>query len=217
MSGFLAVNAVSRALRRVLWSAFDADPGPLRSLVGDEQAIVFDNPTETARNPSRRLSIWLYRITENEFMRNNAEPLGARNDRRRAAPQPLDLSYLITPFTGSGENDQLLLGKTLQVLHDNPTIFVQEPLNQVTEELRVLFCRLPLEEVTRIWEALREPYRLSLCYDVRVVRIDSDREVPIERVLQIDVRADPDLADLDLADLDRADLERTGIGAEPHP
>jgi uncharacterized protein DUF4255 len=190
VSSYLTVNAASRALRRVLWSAYDADPGPLRGLVGDEQAIVFDNPTQTARNPNRKLSIWLYRITENEFLRNHPAPLEDRTDVRRAAPQPLDLSYLVTPFTGSGENDQLLLGKTLQVLHDNPTIYVQEPLNQVTEELRVLFCRLPLEEVTRIWEALREPYRLSVCYDVRVVRIDSDRDLRAQRVLDARVLAD---------------------------
>jgi Pvc16 N-terminal domain len=39
----------------------------------------------------------------------------------------------------------------------------------------VIFCRLSLEELTRIWESLREPYRLSVCYLVRVTRIDSRR------------------------------------------
>ena len=190
MSGYLAINAVSRALRRVLWSAYDADTGPLRSLVGDEQAIVFDNPTQTARNPSQRLSLFLYRMCINEFMRNDSAPLSAQNDRARSAPLPLDLSYLITPFTGSGENDQLLLGKTLQVLNDNPTIYVREPLNDVVEEVRVLFCRLPLEEVTRIWEALREPYRLSICYDVRVVRIDGTRDLRRDRIIS----AEPSIA-----------------------
>jgi hypothetical protein len=184
MSGYLSINAVSRALRRVLWTALDADPGPVRGLVGDEQAIVFENPTETARNPSRKVSIWLYRITENEFMRNNPAPAEADHDSSRMAPMPLDLSYLITPFTGSGENDQLLLGKTIQVLHDNPVVYLQDTLNDVHEELRVLFCRLPLEEVTRIWEALREPYRLSICYDIRALRVDSTRITTRSRVVQ---------------------------------
>jgi uncharacterized protein DUF4255 len=39
----------------------------------------------------------------------------------------------------------------------------------------VIFCRLSLEELTRIWESLREPYRLSVCYLIRVTRIDSRR------------------------------------------
>jgi len=184
VSSYLAINAVSAALRRLLWTAYAADTGPVRGLVADEQAIVFDNPTETARNPSRRLSLWLYRITENEHMRNMRVPLESAPDRVRSAPMPLDLSYLVTPFTGSGESDQLLLGKTMQVLHDNAIVYLRDDLDGVAEELRILFGRLPIEEVTRIWEALREPYRLSVCYDVRVVRIDSTRVEPQARVIE---------------------------------
>jgi hypothetical protein len=184
MSSYLAINAVSAALRRLLWNAYSTDTGPVRGLVTDEQAIVFDNPTETARNPSRRLSLWLYRITENEHLRNMRVPREPALDQRRSAPLPLDLSYLITPFTGAGESDQLLLGKTMQVLHDNAIVYLNDPLDGVAEELRILFGRLPIEEVTRMWEALREPYRLSVSYDVRVVRIDSTRIDPQSRVLE---------------------------------
>ena len=47
----------------------------------------------------------------------------------------------------------------------------------IAEELRIIFCRLTLEELTRIWDALREPYRLSVCYQVRVSRICSGVEL----------------------------------------
>ena len=36
-----------------------------------------------------------------------------------------------------------------------------------------------LEELTRVWDALKEPYQLSVSYHVQVVEIDSDRE-PLE-------------------------------------
>jgi hypothetical protein len=181
MSGYLAINTVSRAVRRILAVAYDADltVGPL---VGGEAGIVFSNPTETAQDPSHRLSLWLYRITENEFLKNMPPQIEPDRRLRRGSPLALDLLYLITPFTSSGENDQLLLGKTMQILHDNASIYVRDPLNDVVDEIRLILCRLPLEEVTRIWEALQEPYRLSVCYLVRSVRIDStqlDENAPI--------------------------------------
>jgi hypothetical protein len=128
------------------------------------------------------LSLWLYRITENEFLKNLPPQTEPDRRIRRGSPLALDLLYLITPFTSSGENDQLLLGKTMQVLHDNASIYVRDPLNDVVDEIRLILCRLPLEEVTRIWEALQEPYRLSVCYLVRSIRIDStqlDESAPI--------------------------------------
>ncbi len=70
----------------------------------------------------------------------------------------------------------MLLGKTMQILYDNATIFLEDAASNIFEELRVIFCRLTLEELTRIWESLREPYRLSVCYLIRVTRIDSRRK-----------------------------------------
>jgi Pvc16 N-terminal domain len=115
-------------------------------------------------------------------MKNVPAPLEPVRGQHRPAPLALDLSYLVTPFTNSGENDQVLMGKTMQVLHDNACVYVRDQLNAVVDEIRVVFCRLPLEEVTRIWEALQEPYRLSVCYLVRVIRIDStqlDESAPV--------------------------------------
>jgi len=181
MSGYLAINTVSRAIRRILAAAYGADP-MVNALVGGEAGIVFSNPTQTAQDPAHHLSLWLYRITENEFMKNLPAPAEAKVRVQRGSPLALDLSYLITPFTSSGENDQVLMGMTMQVLHDNASIYVRDPLNLVVDEIRVILCRLPLEEVTRIWEALQEPYRLSVCYLVRVIRIDStqlDESAPI--------------------------------------
>ena len=184
MSGYLAVNMVSRALRRILVAAYEADP-MVNSLVGGEDGVVFSNPTETARNPAKHLSLWLYRITENEFMKNIPAPVEQDRHSRRISPLALDLSYLVTPFTNSGENDQVLLGKTMQVLHDNGSVYIRDRLNDVVDEVRVVFCRLPLEEVTRIWEALQEPYRLSVCYLVRVIRVDGIRVDETSPVLEV--------------------------------
>ena len=193
MSDYLVLDAVSKALRQILWGAFNAD-GVIRPIVGSEAAIVFGNPTETARDSGNRLSLWLYQITENEHVKNRpmlkarvqpAQPPGAPpREAAQYPPMALNLFFLVTPFAQSGEADHLLLGKTMQVLYDNAIILLEDTASNIFEELHVVFCRLSLEELTRIWESLREPYRLSVCYLIRVTRIDSQRTPESALVLE---------------------------------
>jgi hypothetical protein len=183
MSSYMVLAAVSNALRRILWEDFDDDT-VIRPIVGSESAIVFDNPTETARDSANRLSLWLYQVTENEHLKNQPPPRSNGHGSRRVTPMAVNLYYLITPFATSGQANHLLLGKAMQVLYDNAIIRLQEPADEVAEELRVIFCRLSLEELTRIWEALQEPYRLSVCYQVRVMRIESNRVSENARVVE---------------------------------
>ncbi|HEY0075115.1 MAG TPA: DUF4255 domain-containing protein [Abditibacteriaceae bacterium] len=186
MSSYEVIRQSSEALRRILWQEFEKDT-LIQSIVNGPQDIVLKNPTETARNSSYKLSIWLYQVCENEFLKNQPVVQGNSRDSTQFPPLSLDLSYLITPFTQTGEYDHLLLGKTMQVLYDNAILLLREPTGgppfTITEDLRIVFCRLTLEELTRIWEALREPYRLSVCYQVRVTQIDSLRQSNQARVL----------------------------------
>jgi hypothetical protein len=177
VSSYAVVAAVSKKLQEILWTEFNKDQ-EIKSIIGSPEEIVFKNPTETVRDSANRLSLWLYQITENEFVKNQTMLRGNEHDTAQFPPLALNLFYLITPFapTGEPESEQLLLGKTMQVLYDNATIKLWGKDEDVAEELRVIFCRLTLEELTRIWEALQEPYRLSVCYQVRVPRVDSQRE-----------------------------------------
>ena len=185
MSSYRVISEVSEALRTVLWNEFDADDE--FDAVTNEQQIVFKNPTETIRDSTNRLSMWLYHITENEFVKN--QPMlrdirGNGHDTLRFPPLALNFFYLMTPLGLTGELEQLILGKTMEVLYDNAIIVVENPDDDIAEELRVIFCRLSLEELTRIWESLREPYRLSVCYQVQVMRIDSQRRPSHARVVE---------------------------------
>ena len=63
----------------------------------------------------------------------------------------------------------------MQVFYDKAITLLDEMDFEVAEELRISLMPLTLEELTRIWEALQEPYQLSVCYQVRVVRIESER------------------------------------------
>jgi len=183
MSSYMVLSRVSEELRRVLWAAFEAD-SVVRPIVGSDAAIVFSNPTETARDSANRLSIWLYQITENEFLKNQPVPRTNGHTTMQEVPLALNLHYLITPFATTPEADHRLLGLAMQTLYDNAIMPLRRPVEDISEELRVVFCRVSLEELTRVWEALREPYRLSVAYTVRVTRIDSRRTPQRARVLE---------------------------------
>lgn len=182
MSSYHVIRSVSEALRQILWSEFRVDPVIL-DIVGNDQAIVLANPTETARESSNRLSLWLYQVSENEHVKNQPAIRANGADSTQPPPLALNLLYLLTPFAPSGEADHLLLGKLLQVLYDNAVVLLRDLDDEVAEELHIVLYRLTLEELTRVWEALREPYRLSVGCQVRVSRVDSQRRAAYRRVV----------------------------------
>ncbi|NUT50366.1 MAG: DUF4255 domain-containing protein [Saccharothrix sp.] len=179
--GHLALNLVSHALRSLLVEQYRADP-QVASLAGGEGGVVCADPSQAARDPARRLAVWLYRVSESEFLRN-APPIAEGFREQRHAPLALDLHYLITPLTSSEENDQVLLGRTMQILYDNPVIHLTGTGSEDFDQIRVSLMTLDMAEMTGIWSALSDPYRLSAAYLVRMVKIESECTEPVHRVL----------------------------------
>src|SRR4029453_14339404 len=97
MSSYHVLGAVSRALKRILVDAFLADP-VLQPIVVNEAGIVFTNPKRTAENDAARLSLWLYQLSENEFVKTQPMLRGNGPDVTSFPPLALDLSYLVTPM-----------------------------------------------------------------------------------------------------------------------
>ncbi|MGY1636841.1 DUF4255 domain-containing protein [Geodermatophilus sp. SYSU D00742] len=183
MSSHLVLAAVSSGIRRLLWNSISTDT-TVRPLVGTEEAIVFLNPTQAARDSGNRLSLWLYQIAENEFTKNSPR-LRTADDEERFPPLSLDLFYLLTPFGPSSEADLLILGRSMQALYDSARTTLLNTTARVAEDLGITLCRRTLDELSRIWEALQEPYRLSVCYQVRITRIDSLQSATVHPVLEM--------------------------------
>ena len=180
----LIVN-ISNGLRRLLEEEFEAAELPLE--------IVTKPPPEGGPGSDKQLSFWLYHITENEFVKN--QPMITRSPQNggngssvpqhlaKFPPLALNLYYLLTPLAPQANKDQELIGKAMEVFYDNAIVFIRAS-DQTLHELRITLCRMALEELTRIWDALRQPYRLSVCYQVRVAQIDSLRDRPSARVIE---------------------------------
>ena len=45
-------------------------------------------------------------------------------------------------------------------------------------ELHLSLAPRTIDEIAQVWEAMQQPYRLSVCYEVRAVRIESLRRRP---------------------------------------
>ncbi|HLJ46317.1 MAG TPA: DUF4255 domain-containing protein [Bryobacteraceae bacterium] len=177
MSDFTAIRAVSHTLKEVLRQAITESTEAQLSGV----PIELRSPKELAKSTTPVVSLWLYRVTRDPDMLNRPGARPAPNQ-RVIQPLPIHLYYLITPISAQPGDLQVLLGRAMQALNDHASLQgadLQDSLAGSSEQLRVVFETLTLEELTRIWHSLEEPYRVSVTYEVQVVNIDSDLE-PIE-------------------------------------
>lgn len=168
MSEYTAVRAVSQTLKELM-EAHITDP---------TVQVFLTSPKEMQQNTQTGISIWLYRITRNEFLLNEPRPRPINGQVSRA-PMPVNLHYLITPLMTDPRDEQMLLGLVLQVFNDHATLRgsdLKDALTDSDEELRLSFEAPSLEDLTRIWGALQEPYQASLTYLVQVLNITSDHE-----------------------------------------
>jgi hypothetical protein len=172
---------VSKLLRRTLWDGFQGD-GEIIPVVPNLESIGLMNPAEA--KDDFPLSLWLYQVQQNEHLRNVPPARIPNDDGQVQFPAlPLNLFYLLTPNTKNDEKNQMVLGRSMQIFHDNGILFLDPDEEQPQrEELRIMMCHRDLRELAEVWEALQQPYRLSICYEVRVPRIDSLRRERGERI-----------------------------------
>ncbi|WP_353064455.1 DUF4255 domain-containing protein [Tunturibacter psychrotolerans] len=186
MSDYKILAEVGQSLINVLWQQIQADPD-LVALISSSSLISLESPAEHQENSSdpTLLSVYLYRIVEDPYLKNRAHVEGT-GGRIRKPPMSIDLYYLVTPLLKAPRDQQIVLGKVLQILYDRPTLQGSDltgTLATTGEVVRVVFNTVPLQEVSWVWQALETPYRLSVTYTVRVALLDSNEEQFQQRVL----------------------------------
>ncbi len=175
MSDYTVLSAVSGTLKELLkvniTQSSDAE------LNGVEIHLLSPKEMQEAGH-SVGISLWLYKVTRMAEMLNEPPERIGQNQVARV-PLPVLLFYLVTPMTRHPETRHTLLGRVLQVFYDHAILRgadLQGVLQGTTEQLRLNLEALSLEELSLVWEALSEPYQLSVTYLVQVVKIDSDLE-----------------------------------------
>lgn len=138
----------------------------------------------------KKLNLFLYQVLENQFAKNQPW-LSPSSTVEEYPPLALDLYYMLTPYARDTMSAHQVLNHAMALLHDNAIVAGAQlagTLATAVEQLAIVMCPVTLEELTRIWNALQSPYRLSVCYQVRIALIRSGIRRNISRVSQrIDV------------------------------
>ncbi len=199
MSGYDVISQVSTALRERLFPPLTDD---LRQFFQTAEAIHVGPPDRLTEN--HNLNIFLYQVTEDPHLKNrprrstsDTPPLPADGpslgmERQALPPMALRLHYLITPSVQTSDSGpdstsaiDLILGRVLATMYDAPTLDVLDPETSAGHEVRAIFDPLSVAEQAEVWEAIQQPYRVSLPYQVRVPLLDSKRTtlaVPVGEV-----------------------------------
>ncbi len=165
------------------------------SIKFEDNSIFFNSPAdiEISKIPKHSLSIFLYQIVENNYLRNiESEQL---KDRMLYPPLVLDLYYIFTPYAKDDPETELrILEKVMQTFHDNSVLkgeILEKGMKESgNDEIRVVPNNLTFDEINKLWERFpNKPFKLSASYILTPVKIPSEREpVEIKRVIEKDIK-----------------------------
>jgi len=149
-------------------------------------AVSLNSPADDAKDPmDPKINLFLFRVVENAFAKNR-EWLPIGTGVLQKPPLALNLFYIMTPFANDRLDEHRALGEAMRIFYDHTILtapLLKGELEHTAEELKVDLCQFSLEELTRIWNALSQPFRLSVCYEVRIVLVDSIIEQSANRVI----------------------------------
>ncbi|HHN64070.1 MAG TPA: DUF4255 domain-containing protein [Nitrospirae bacterium] len=182
MADFTVIGDVGETLKRLLES------DDLWSGISPKPDITLKSPYEIKEDSGspNKVSIFLYHVEQNSYMRN-LEPERVDEETLKMPPLTLDLYYLVTPYSDDKTQEKTILGKVMQIFHDNtiltgPVLYGSLALEDMA--LKLFFNPISIDDMTKLWSAFQDtPYRLSVTYLVTPVRIDSTKEIDVKRVL----------------------------------
>lgn len=171
----------------------------------DANEIALASPSEGGAGNGYRLTVFLYRVTENG-------DLGRVDEERSPSPPPrngevpaetasaplvLDLHYLLTAHParerdgGGGDHTRAereqhsVLGRAMQVLHDHSTLRGSDLVGDLSPDrpLHVTVESGSVDRQTSLWNTFRDaPYRPSVSYLVTPVEIPATETTDVQRV-----------------------------------
>jgi hypothetical protein len=168
------VAAVSETLETLLTAGLGTlSPAPIAQVVDLLQPV---------SSSTARVTLFLYEIVEDPSARNRSARVtpsgttpGETLDISRP-PMALLLRYLMTPWGGDWQTDQKIIGRVLQIFYDKAIIAgpdLKGVLTNTSDAIKMTLAPISLEDRTRVWYSVQQPYRLSLTYEARVINLDA--------------------------------------------
>jgi hypothetical protein len=122
------------------------------------------------------VTIFLYHVGVHGEMRNAPRRSLASGTTIRP-PLPLELRFLVTPWTQLARDAYRIIGAIALLLNDHAVLRFSDLLGDDVwssdDTVELILEALPVEDHYDIWEPTDVPYRLSLTYLARLIGIDS--------------------------------------------
>ena len=189
MSSSTAIKDVTRGLQLLLLSQLTA--------VSSTAQVSLLPPGEPLPS-GLGVNLYLYRVMESPFTKNQPWPGDKITPGSNLPALGLELSYLLTPFAPApdpsataGDDAHTILGAAMLAFHQYPvlndvhingfdadTALPQSILNSF-EQVKIRLAVTSLEELSKIWATINQPYRLSVAYEVSLVELTPTLPPPV--------------------------------------
>lgn len=174
MANIQAIHSVGASIATFLRNTYPASVGP-QAMPSCDFALLSSGELAGTIDETTRITLYLYRVTVNEHNRQQRPGLMSP---QQQAPLGLDLHFLLTAWAGTAQDELLPFAWALRQLYLHPILDASslspEAAWSPEEVIQIIPSELPVEDMMRIWDALAPPYRLSVSYVARLVRIDPD-------------------------------------------
>ncbi len=167
----------------------------------NQNSVVFESPADIVPTGSTIMSVFLYQIVENGFLRN-IEPEPIDITQMKYPPLTLDLYYMFTPYAKDRETELLVIEELMQFFNDT-SVLKENVLrgNLVASgnnEIRIIPNNITFEEINKLWERFpNKSYKLSASYILSPVRIPSAKDpAKITRVVKKEINVYRQEADM---------------------
>lgn len=179
MANLFAIHSVGQSLVTYLRNSY---PSALQAAHPCDFRLLSTGELATKSDFGTTLSLLLYRVTTDTHTRN--VPRAAQGKVR--LPLCLDLHYLLTVWADNALAEHVILAWAMRQIHEHGTLGAADLSPEAewdpADVLQLIAAELTVDEMMRVWDELDPPYRLSVGYVARVVRIDGlevGTEVPV--------------------------------------
>jgi len=126
-------------------------------------------------NLNTTVSLYLYKITICEFMRNTPAPNKPLDS---YPPLSINLHFLLTIWADSSVAEHTIAAWVMHEIHHHPIMDISSLSSDgewgPDEVVQIIPSELTIEDMMRIWDSLAPNYHLSLSYVGRVIRIEPE-------------------------------------------
>lgn len=160
------------------------------------QAKDFASTEGTANAIDEGISIYLYRVAVNGAMRNHPARV-TQNGMLKRTPLPVDLCYLLTPWSKDAAMKHRMIGWAMRTLENYALLpatllnsSINEPVFSSDESVELICDPLSVQELANIWNTHQHILEFSLAYLARLVLIDDSalqNEAPLVKTRQFDL------------------------------